>query len=140
MKRDVMISIVGSQQYDEPEPDKIELVTPGRYYLREGNYFISYQESQLTGMEGTRTTVKVEPGKISITRTGRSHSQMCFVPGQRNASLYQTEYGPLHVTTVTQQMESTLGQEGGSLEIRYAVEINQVYTATNHLKITVAPA
>ena len=49
MKKDVIVSISGLQQADEQEPDKVELVTPGRFYLRDGNYYISYHESELTG-------------------------------------------------------------------------------------------
>ena len=138
VKKDVIVSISGLQQADEQEPDKVELVTPGRFYLRDGNYYISYHESELTGMEGTRTTVKVGPGRrVSITRTGRNHSQLCFEPGQRSNALYQTEYGPLNVATITERVESCLGSDGGSLEIRNAVEIDNVYAATNHLKIDV---
>lgn len=140
MKKDVIISISGTQQYDDPEPDKVELVTRGRFYLRDGNYYISYHESELTGMEGTRTTVKVEPGRVSITRTGSNHSQMNFVPGQRHNALYQTEYGPLNIATITEMVHASLSEEGGRLEIRYAVEIDNVYTATNHLKIDVRPS
>lgn len=116
MKKDVIISIAGTQQYDDPQPDKVELVTSGRYYLRDGNYYISYHESELTGMEGTRTTLKVEPGRVSITRTGSTHSQLVFVQGQRHNALYQTEYGPLNIATITELVHSSLSEEGGRLE------------------------
>ncbi len=140
MKKDVIISISGTQQYSDPEPDKVELVTAGRFYLRDGHYYISYHESELTGMEGTRTTVKVGPGCVRITRTGRNHSQLDFVPGQRHNALYQTEYGPLNIATITERVHAALSDEGGHLEIRYAVEIDNVYAATNHLRIDVRPS
>ena len=59
MKKDVIISLVGTQENDG-EKDKIELITEGSMYKKGDSYYITYKESQLTGMEGTTTTVKVQ--------------------------------------------------------------------------------
>ena len=66
MEKDVVISIRGMQWYENRESDSIELVTRG-VMLRDGVVCtLSYQESKLTGMEGTLTTIQVE-------EIGRAH-------------------------------------------------------------------
>ena len=60
MEKDVIISIKGTQKYDGGEPGAVELVTAGRLARDEAGYTLSYQESELTGLEGTLTTIQVE--------------------------------------------------------------------------------
>lgn len=62
MEKDVVISIKGMQNYEGEDSDTIELVTEGRLTRDEGGYTLSYQESELTGLEGTLTTIQVEGG------------------------------------------------------------------------------
>ena len=70
MKKDVIISIRGLQESQGESEDPITLVTAGRFYRKNGLYYISYDETELTGLEGTRTTVKVGPDTVKVIRTG----------------------------------------------------------------------
>ena len=93
MEKDVIISIKGVQRYENADPDTMELVTAGRLE-REGNsYTLSYQESELTGLEGTLTTFQIEPERITLMRVGEFNSQMVFQEGRRHISMYNTPYG-----------------------------------------------
>lgn len=77
MEKDVIISIKGVQRYENADPDTMELVTAGRLE-REGNsYTLSYQESELTGLEGTLTTFQIEPERITLMRVGGSTPRWC---------------------------------------------------------------
>ena len=49
MEKDVIISIKGTQKYENADPDVIELVTEGRLEREGSSYTLSYQESELTG-------------------------------------------------------------------------------------------
>ena len=95
MKENVLLSIVGRQSYPGQEPDSIELVTAGTMEQIPGGWELSYQESDLTGLDGVKTTFRVEQGKITLTREGRLRSQMVFQEGVRHESLYQMEFGAL---------------------------------------------
>ena len=48
MKKDVIISIRGLQESQGEAADPITLVTSGRYYRKNGLYYISYDETELT--------------------------------------------------------------------------------------------
>ena len=62
MEKPVIISVRGTQQSNpEEKEDVMELVTQGVLSgSQEEGYVLSYQESELTGLEGTTTTFLVE--------------------------------------------------------------------------------
>ena len=76
MEKDVVISIKGMQKYEGALPDVIELVTEGRLARDGESYTLSYQESELTGLEGTTTRVHIDGGRVTLLREGNTNSQM----------------------------------------------------------------
>ena len=125
MTQRVMLSIQGRQSYQGQEPETIRLVTEGIMILRDGGWDITYQESELTGLEGVTTTFRVEPGVITLKRTGRLNSQMVFRQGQRHDSLYQMEFGALMISVCPQQVLFDLTSEGGFIDLIYDIDIEQ---------------
>lgn len=138
MDKSVIISIKGKQSYEDVEDETIELVTEGLLNKEgEGEYTLSYQESELTGLEGTLTTFQVEPGCITLLRMGEVNSQMVFQPGRRHFSLYETPYGALSVGINTRKMRANLDERGGEIEIDYAIEIDHAVAGENMFHIDV---
>ncbi|MBQ5711510.1 MAG: DUF1934 domain-containing protein, partial [Oscillospiraceae bacterium] len=81
MRKEVILTIRGTQYYEEGQPEVIELVTEGTLELVDGGWEIGYEESELTGLLGVHTTFRVEEEKITLTRTGKLRSQMIFQIG-----------------------------------------------------------
>ena len=123
MKKDVVLSIRGRQKYADQEPEIIELVTSGTMELRNGGWDITYQESELTGLEGVTTTFRVEPGKVILTRTGKLHSQMIFQEGVPHESLYQLAFGALMITVKATSVFFDILPDGGVIDLVYNIEI-----------------
>ena len=137
MKTDALISIKGLQQVDDPEADEISLTTEGRYYEKNGSYYMVYDESEVTGFADTRTTVKARGDTVSVTRSGKYPSMMFFERGQRHMSLYQTDYGSLTISIHTRDISVDLGAEGGTIAVHYDIEVQHAYMGTNSLQIEV---
>ncbi len=123
MKHDVMLSIRGRQTYPDQEPDVIELVTRGTMEFRDGGWDISYEESDLTGLEGVHTTFRVEPDTIILDRTGALRSQMVFRLGQAHESLYEMDFGALMLSVRATHMFYDILPEGGCIDLVYDIEI-----------------
>lgn len=138
MEKPVIISIKGLQSYEDAEKESIELVTEGRL-AKEGeeSYTLSYQESQLTGLEGTLTTFQIEEGRITLMRVGEVNSQMVFEEGRKHLSLYETPYGALTVGVSTRKARASMGESGGDIEIDYAIEIEHAVAGENFFQINV---
>ena len=56
MKKNVIISISGTQTSLDGDSEHIELMTPGTLARKGGAYLLSYQETPLSGLDGTETT------------------------------------------------------------------------------------
>ena len=123
MKIPVVMHICGKQSYEGQEPDVIELATDGTMEFRDSGWDISYEETELTGLQGVTTTFRVEPGKITLTRTGKLFSQMVFEEGILHESLYQMDFGALLITVCAQRVFFDLTPDGGMIDLVYGIEI-----------------
>ena len=138
MENNVIISIQGKQSFQAEEDDTIELVTEGCLEPDgDEGYTLTYQESQLTGLEGTLTTFQIEPDRVTLLRVGEVNSQMVFEEGRRHLSMYNTPYGALAVGINTKKMRTQLSPDGGSIEINYALEIDHAVAGENLFHIQV---
>ena len=123
MKRSVVLSLRGTQTYEGQEPDVIELMTEGTMELKDGGWEISYEETELTGMAGVTTTFRVEPGTVTLRRTGKLRSEMVFQQGVRHESLYQLDFGALLMAVTAKQVYFDIVPDGGVIDIVYSIEI-----------------
>lgn len=125
MVQQVVLSVRGSQSYAEQEPEVIELVTEGSLEETEDGWKLSYEESDLTGLQGVNTTFWVRDGQITLIRTGKLNSEMVFREGEAHDSLYQMEFGALMLTVCATRVESNLTKQGGTIDLRYNISIEQ---------------
>lgn len=123
MKQAVVLRIRGRQSYEDQDPDIIELTTEGTMEFRNGGWDISYEETELTGMAGVTTTFRVEPNQITLTRTGKLHSQMVFQKEVPHESLYQMEFGALLITVCAKFMFFDIVPDGGTIDLVYSIDI-----------------
>ena len=123
MKQAVILSIRGRQSYEGHEPEVIELVTDGTMEFRNGGWDISYEETELTGLEGVTTVFRVEPGKVTLSRTGRLNSQMVFQQGVAHESLYQMEFGALMLSVLATSVYYDIVPDGGVIDLVYNISI-----------------
>lgn len=123
MKKNVVLSICGTQYYPNQTPEVIELVTDGTLEFRDGGWDICYEESELTGLAGVMTTFRLEPGQVTLERTGKMRSCMVFRLGIPHQSLYRMEFGALMLTVCAQRIEASIGEKGGTVELQYAISI-----------------
>lgn len=138
MTENVIISIKGKQLYAESAPDEMELVTSGTLKRdSRGGFTVSYQESELTGLEGTTTRLHIDGGRVTLLREGSINSQMVFEEGMRHLSMYETPYGELSIGVNTRRMRSTVNEAGGDLEIDYAIEIDNLVAGQNLFRMNV---
>ena len=130
MKKNVLLSIRGRQNYQGQDPDVIEMVTEGTLELRPDGWEISYEESELTGLKGVHTFFASQNGVITLTRSGALNSQMVFQEGVSHDSLYQTEFGALMITVTARALEDALSEQGGTVDLSYGIEIEQTAAGT----------
>lgn len=119
----VMLSIQGRQTYVGQDPDVIRLDTEGTMTFRNGGWDLTYEESELTGLEGVTTTFRVEPGKVTLIRTGKLISTMVFQEGVSHDSLYKMDFGALMITVKATRVFFDIVEDGGTIDLVYNISI-----------------
>ncbi|MBQ9929224.1 MAG: DUF1934 domain-containing protein [Oscillospiraceae bacterium] len=128
MKQAVMLRILGRQSYADQEPDSIELVTEGTMEFLDGGWEIVYEESDLTGLAGVTTNFRIEPGKVTLNRSGKLKSQMVFQQGVSHQSLYQMDFGTLMISVKATNLFFDITPDGGVIDLVYNIEIENAAT------------
>lgn len=141
MEKQVLIFVRGEQFYDDMEPDTTELMTEGVMAIADdGAISLTYEETELTGMEGTTTRFLVRDDTVELTRTGGVNSQIVFQRGKRHSSLYETPWGMMLVDVVTTGLAHRLDSHGGLMEIQFNIAVDHQVTGQNRFKIRVREA
>ena len=126
----VMISITSKQDV-AGDVSKVELMTEGEYEYSPEKSELIYQESSITGMEGTTTTFTVEPDTVILTRVGTVTSQMLFRRGEKHMFLYQTPYGSATMGIYTRRLDADIDENRGHVEIEYALDVDNINIGIN---------
>lgn len=109
----------------EVEQDVIEMTTEGVLRIADGRVEISYDESELTGMEGARTCVSFAadaPELVTMMRGGTVSTALVFEPHRRHICVYHTPYMPFEVCVYASRVENRL-LELGTLKLDYIIEL-----------------
>ena len=136
MMKDVVISIRSLTGLGEEE-DSLEFVTEGRYSYNGEGACLTYLESEVTGMEGTRTSLMVLPDKVVVDRDGLVTSRMIFTPGQRSAFQYDTPVGTATMQMDTHSITQRFDERGGDMEIDYVLGLEHAVISRNRFRLNV---
>lgn len=139
IKKDVWLSIHSVQRFEGCEPEEVNMMTAARLYRKRGKYYITYDESEITGLEGTHTMLKIGDGSVSMTRTGTCPSEMLFLENQRHVGLYQTSFGAaLTISTHTSKIINRITEDGGLLAIDYTIEVDQNLAGRHRFEMVIS--
>ena len=133
----VLLTIRGTQNFDGVDPDETQLMTEGTLEVTEDGLRFFYEETALTGMEGTTTSFEVNGPRVTLTRAGKVNSQMVFEEGRQHTSLYETPFGELTVDIQTSRLRHNLSERGGVMDIKYSIAVEHTVTGRNCFKIRV---
>ncbi|WP_031514240.1 DUF1934 domain-containing protein [Desulfofalx alkaliphila] len=137
MSKEVLVTVTGTQTNEWGEKDTIELTTLGYMYVKNGSFYLIYNETELSGMEGTTTSVKAEPSRVTLNRMGSAEMRQVFEEGQRHEGKYITPYGSMDTKVLPCKVEVDLTEMGGSINLEYELELDRQKIGYNELSITV---
>jgi uncharacterized beta-barrel protein YwiB (DUF1934 family) len=117
MSRNAVISVASKQSGLEDEA--IEIVTQGKFYKKDNSYYAVYDETELSGMAGTTTTIKVNKEKLTLIRLGTTNARIEFKNNYKSISMYDTPYGTLELGVETRKLDIKIDDEGGRVFVDY---------------------
>ena len=126
---DYLKALSGSDtEPEEPEEDQgmIEFNSEGIAEHTDGSLLFSYEETELSGMEGSVTSVSFcdkDPGVVTMMRDGTVKTVLVFEEGKRNICVYNTMFIPFELAVHTYVLRNSLTEDGGELYLDYVLEM-----------------
>jgi len=127
---------------EEEDGDVLEMTTEAVWSDDGAGIVIGYEESELSGMEGTATVLafrREEPSLLTVSREGNFRSTLILEQGKTHTGLYETPVMPMEVTTHTHRLVNRLLTDG-TLEADYTVRVGTITTSRTRLHIQVRKA
>lgn len=135
MSKKAVISIASSQMHDPKE--MIEVVTVGEFIANKDSYEAKYEETEISGMDGTTTTLKIKEDTVILIREGSTSTTMEFKKNNNNVVLYNTPYGMLELKTATKDLKIDIDENGGAVFIDYNLIMNGQKPLNTKLKLDI---
>ena len=120
------------------EPEHMEMFCDGRLRLTDDMFSLSYEESELTGMEGSITAIGFQrnnPALMSMMRSGPVRTALTFEEGKRHYCLYNTPLSDFEVCVRAVRVHNRLLEEG-EVYLDYLIEIHGAQA--EHCRMTVS--
>lgn len=133
----VIITVNGIQVTADEPAENMELITEGEYTFDHGTGFFTYEETEITGMQGTTTRFDFSPTEAVITREGSVQSKMVFIEGKKNVFLYNTPYGSMTMGIDTHKITNELTAKGGSIDIDYTLSFDRAVVSRNCFSVKI---
>lgn len=126
-------------QYDHEskEHDVIELRTEGKYYNKNQADYLIYEETELSGLSGTTTKIKIKDNQVELRRIGDHESAMHFEKDKRFQSVMPTPMGniPLEILTNNITYDILPDPLFLKLEFEYSISLKGLFQGKNIISI-----
>lgn len=126
MDKDVLISVAGLQ-YEMDQNEPLEIISPGEYFLKNGNHYVFYEELTENDDSGggiSKNRLKISPDYIELVKKGYNNTTMVFEKNKTTMSYYQTPFGNLLVGIHTTSIFIDEQEAGILVSINYGLDIN----------------
>ena len=123
----------------DAEPETVEINTVGKLRVDDDRIEVLYEETEVTGMEGSTTSVTFAKGQeeiISMIREGAVSTVLVFEEGKRHHCVYNTPFMPFQVCVHTLKVENRLLDEK-YIALDYIVEIRGAKAERTRFRIDI---
>ena len=130
MDKDVLIHINGTQFADTGDmPVPVEVIAPGKYYFKNGNHYLLFEEPGEVKEENVQNMMKFRDQYLEVTKSGFVKTQMVFEKDKKTKSYYITPFGTVNVGIAATSI--SLKEEPDEIEViaNYALDINDNFVA-----------
>jgi uncharacterized beta-barrel protein YwiB (DUF1934 family) len=139
VEENVIIKML-SIQNEKGEVNESELFTEGIFKMRGKLASISYKDTEATGFDGSVTTITVRGNEYaSVVRKGTAESNLILEKNKKHYCYYGTPFGSMDLGVSTNAIENNLTTEGGTLYLKYTIDVNMAYLSENEIKLSVSP-
>ncbi|MCH3950600.1 MAG: DUF1934 domain-containing protein [Acidaminococcus sp.] len=119
------------------EEGPMTFVSYGTLTEKNNTVYVRYEESAVTGMEGTKTTLKWDADSLTVIRHGKYEHRQHYERGRNTSFNYVTPYLTVPMVVFTRLMTFEKGDGRWDLALDYDVDIDQKSNGSISLKIEI---
>lgn len=138
MEKKVLITVNSHIEGHDGEGDSISFVTEGKLVVENGEYVVSYDETEVTGLAGTKTILRIGKDNVTLIRQGYVDSMLLFEVGKTHLSGYETQYGNIMLGVTAKKLDINFDQSGGNIQVDYILEYSRSFGGRNKLNVVVS--
>lgn len=125
---------VDSTQDDGEEKTRVKTDTTGKLYIKQGTYYLKYEER--IAKEKVKTTLKVKENSLKLIRRGEIETVQEFIPNKRTSFNYQTPYGTLKFSIEVSNLVLDIGSKRGEVQLEYSLfDEQEQFVSKNQLTL-----
>lgn len=137
MEKQVLITVNSTVDDSSGESDIINFITEGTLLKEDNDFVVSYEESEITGLNGTTTIFRVSKDSVILIRHGTVDSMMLFEVGKTHVTDYDTIYGNVSLGITAKNLNVDFNESGGNIKVDYILEFNRAYGGKTTLNVNV---
>lgn len=132
-----IFSIVAEQSIPGGDTNRMEMMTEGRFYRKDGVSCLEYEESDAIGMGGGSKTLMMVAGRmVSLIRRGHTTTHMVFSEGKKSYNVCKTPGGSMEMGIWPTGMQLEIGEENGEITLEYELDIGGQFTGSNMISVS----
>lgn len=129
--------VILSKVKTDDDCDETEFFTTGTYEETEKGFVIKYSENAEIGYESCHVSITAAGESITIERSAPAPSLLTVEKGKKHHCVYGTPFGDFMMGINAFEVRNELTPEGGTLFLRYSIDINSDFVSENELNIAI---
>lgn len=138
MTHEVLLTLQGLQfDQREEDADKIETVTVGDYYKKNGKHYVIYDEITEGFEQPTKNRLKFGGNMLELSRHGLINMHMVFQENKKNLTNYNTPFGQILIGIDTRKIRITEREDNIVVDVDYSLDVNYEFLSDCHIRIDI---
>lgn len=138
MTQEVLLTLQGLQfDQREEDADKIETVTVGDYYKKNGKHYVIYEEVTEGFSQPTKNRLKFSEDMLELSRNGLVNMHMVFQENKKNLTNYNTPFGQILIGIDTKKIQIKEQKDNIVVDVDYSLDVNYEFLSDCHIKISI---
>ena len=124
----ILLNIKSTQHAEGQNEGLVEFITEGVKYEKDGNLVLEYEESELDGLKGTKTSITLDQNRVIMERLGLLSTQFVFEKGRKFEGSYDTPYGNIKMELFPTRISYDCSELTGNLELEYELSLQNAHS------------
>lgn len=136
MERNVQVNIKGLHN-NEDDSTSVGTISDGKYYLRNGKHYISYEETDAESGQKSNSIIKIYDENVELIRRGNAATHLYFGKGKVHKTSLQTIMGLLFIEIDTEKVELDFSETGIKAVVEYSILMDGERVSNSKVEISV---